>query len=97
MLASVWRFLLAALLAGCGTAILLGERISAAAPVSLAEAILNIVETCLLFGLFYIGTVIILHRNCRPLYQVGGLLREMLSFGKPSKGLAVPGAVGIVQ
>jgi PST family polysaccharide transporter len=97
MLASVWRFLLAALLAGCGTAIILGERISAAAPVSLAEAILNIVETCLLFGLFYIGTVIILHRNCRPLYQVGGLLREMLSFGKPSKGLAVPGAVGIVQ
>lgn len=97
MLASIWRFVLAALLAGCGTALTLGERVSAAAPASLTEAILRIAEICLLFGLLYIGTVIILHRNCKPLYQVGGLLREMLSFGKSSKGLGVPDAVGVVQ
>jgi hypothetical protein len=42
------------------------------------EAALHIVILSLLFGILYLSAVIFLHQGCAPLYQVAGLVREMV-------------------
>ena len=48
-------------------------------------ALTRIVMITLLFGVLYLGAVILLHRGCAPLYQFVGLLREMLPSGRFSR------------
>ena len=94
MIAVVWKFVVAALVAGCVTAMIVGGLASFAAPLSLIGAIMRIVKISLLFGVSYISLVIILHRSYKPLYQVAGLLREMMARGRSSKASeAIPDAV----
>ena len=88
MVAVVWKFVVAALLAGCVTAMIVGVPTSFAAPPSLIGAIMRIAQICFLFGVLYISTVIVLHRSCKPLYQAAGLLREMMPGGRSSKASA---------
>jgi polysaccharide transporter, PST family len=85
----VWRFVVAALAAGCVTAMILGGLASIDGPPSLIGAIIRIARTSLLFGVLYLGAVIILHRGFEPLHQVVRLLREMMPGRKPSKAPAV--------
>jgi hypothetical protein len=79
----------AALAAGCVTAMILGGLASIDGPPSLIGAIIRIARTSLLFGVLYLGAVIILHRGFEPLHQVVRLLREMMPGRKPSKAPAV--------
>jgi PST family polysaccharide transporter len=85
----VWRFVVAALLAGCVTAMIFGGLASFAAPQSLIGAILRIAKISVLFGAFYLGAVIILHRGFEPLHQVVRLLREMMPGRRAAKVSAV--------
>ena len=89
VIAVVWRFVLAALLAGCVTAMILGGLTSFAAPASLVGAIIQIAKTSLLFGALYLGAVFILHRGFEPLHQVLRLLQEMMPGRRPAKGSGV--------
>jgi O-antigen/teichoic acid export membrane protein len=89
---AVWRYLLASLLAG-GTAalILRGLPTLLAAPGAVGAA-LRIGVTSALFGILYLGSVILLYWGCTPLYQLAGLVREMAPWRRFSKRLA-PAAV----
>lgn len=82
---AVWKFVLAALLAGCVTAMVAGGPFALAVPMNLIGTIMRIVKTCLLFGATYLTTVIILHGSSKPLYQAIGLLREMMPWGRSSR------------
>jgi len=75
---AVWKFVLAALLAGgaCAAIIQSIPRI-ALSSVSLEEGA-RIVITTLLFGNLYLAAVILLHRGFEPLYQLAGLAKELL-------------------
>ena len=96
MIAGVWKFVVAALVAGCVTAMIVGGLASFAAPLSLIGAIMRIVKISLLFGVSYISLVIILHRSYKPLYQVAGLLREMMPLGSSSTAsAAVPEVIHV--
>jgi polysaccharide transporter, PST family len=89
VIAVVWRFVVAALLAGFITAMIFGGLASFEAPSSLIGAILRIAKVSLLFGAFYLGAVFLLHGSFEPLHQVVGLLREMMPGRRPVKASGV--------
>ena len=91
---AVWRYLLASLLAG-GTAalVLQGLPTLLAAPGALGAA-LRIGVTSVLFGILYLGSVILLYWGCTPLYQLAGLVREMAPWRKLSKRLPPTAVTG---
>jgi len=87
ILSAIWKYVLASLLAGCACAGIMREIPSLVAAPGAAGALARIVATSLLFSALYIGAVIVLHRGCAPLYQLGRILREMSpwsSFSKPA-------------
>jgi O-antigen/teichoic acid export membrane protein len=97
VIAVVWRFVVAALLAGFVTAMILGGLSTFAAPQNLIAAILRIAQVSLLFGAFYLGAVFILHRGFEPLHQVIRLLQEMMPGRRSPKASAVELPAGPAQ
>jgi PST family polysaccharide transporter len=89
VIAVVWKFVVAALLAGFATAMIFGGFASFATPTSLIGAIVRITKISLLFGSLYLGAVFLLHRGFEPLYQVIRLLQEMMPGRRPAKASAV--------
>ncbi|MBZ5723516.1 MAG: lipopolysaccharide biosynthesis protein [Acidobacteriia bacterium] len=86
VIAAVWKFPAAALLAGCGAATFAGKLPSLAAAAGSIGALTRLAAVSVLFGTLYLGAVILLHRGCSPLHQVAGLLREMVQrrrFSRP--------------
>ncbi len=86
MLGVTWRYVLASAIAGGGT-----FAIARTIPILMAAsgtvgAMTRLVTVSLLFTMLYLGAVILLHRGCGPIYQVVGLLREMISRRKSSAG-----------
>src|SRR5258708_19834604 len=82
---AVWRYLLASLLAGGAAALILrGFPPLLAAPGALGAA-LRIGVTSVLFGILYLGSVILLYWGCTPIHELAGLLREMVPWRKLSK------------
>jgi polysaccharide transporter, PST family len=84
VIAATWRFVVAALAAGCITAVLFGGT-AFSAPTSVIDAIIRIAKISVLFSALYLGAVIILHKGFAPLYQVVGLLGEMMPGRKAAK------------
>ena len=82
MLAPIWRFVVAALLAGCASAWMVQRMPSVLSESSPMGAFMRVVAHTALFGVLYISAVILLHRSCAPLYQVAGLVREMVPWGR---------------
>jgi hypothetical protein len=78
VIAVIWKFVVAALLAGGATAMIFGGLASFAAPTSLIGAIIQIAKISLLFGALYLGAVFLLHKGFEPLHQVIRLLQEMM-------------------
>jgi O-antigen/teichoic acid export membrane protein len=76
VLSAVWRYIVASVVAGCGTAVFIGGPQALAA--SWLEAAARIAKVSSLFGIFYIGVVILLYRGCAPLRQVLSVLRQMV-------------------
>ena len=79
VIAAVWKYLVASLLAGCATAAIGRWHPSFLASPGLDGPVVHVVTTSLTFGAFYIGAIILLHRGCLPLYQVAGLLRDVVA------------------
>jgi polysaccharide transporter, PST family len=77
LIAAVWRYAAASLLAGAATAaIFRGTRIWSS-PAGVGAALETIVIVSSSFTTFYVVTVILLHWGCAPLRQLAGLLREI--------------------
>jgi PST family polysaccharide transporter len=89
VIAVVWKFVVAALLAGGATAMIFGGFASFAAPTSLIGAIIQIARISLLFAALYLGAVFLLHRGFEPLHQVIRLLQEMMPGRRSSKASTV--------
>jgi PST family polysaccharide transporter len=85
ILAVIWKYLLASLLAGCACAWVVRGFPSLAAAPGAVGALIRIVTSSSLFVVLYVGTVIVLHGGCEPLYQLGRLVREMAPWQKFSR------------
>jgi len=90
LVAAVWRYPLASLLAGCGSAAFISETPAPGA----GAALERIIVISGIFVVLYLGVVVLLHRGCAPLYQLGRLLREMLPRRGSSEAAAVLDAGG---
>lgn len=85
ILAAVWKYVFSSLLAACACAAIIREIRSLATAPGAAGALVRIATTSLLFAALYLGAVMVLHRGCAPLYQLGRLLREMAPWSRFSK------------
>jgi O-antigen/teichoic acid export membrane protein/glycosyltransferase involved in cell wall biosynthesis len=94
VLAGVWKYVLAALLASFAIAGI--GRVfpySPEAPSSVPMAVIRIAEVSALFGVLYLGAVRLLYQGWAPLSQVVRLLREMRLQGRllePLQAVAAP-------
>jgi PST family polysaccharide transporter len=80
----IWKYLLASMLAGTATFLIARAIPSLITATGTAGVVTRLVTISLLFTVLYLGSVILLHRGCGPIYQVAGLLREMSSRRKSS-------------
>jgi PST family polysaccharide transporter len=86
VLAAVWKYIVASLLAGCATTVITAQLPSFVVVSSWTGALARIATISSFFGILYVGAVVLLHRGCAPLYQVARLIREMV----PWRGLSTP-------
>ena len=77
LIAAVWRYAAASLLAGAATAAIFRGTLIWSSPAGVGAALETIIITSSTFITFYVGTVILLHWGCAPLRQLAGLLREI--------------------
>jgi O-antigen/teichoic acid export membrane protein len=89
VVAEVWKYILAAALAGGASAMILrGVPVFAMVPGPVG-AFTRIVADSLLFGALYLTAVAVLHGSVKPLLQFQGLLLEMLPWRKYSRNIPV--------
>ena len=84
VVAAVWRFLLASLLAGCTAGVIARGPALFVAAGSVGAAV-RIMTVSLLFAVLYLGAVVLLHQGWAPILQVAGLLRDMVPWGNHSR------------
>jgi O-antigen/teichoic acid export membrane protein len=97
ILSPVWRFVVASLLAGGATAVLVGWIFTFAVPAAVVGAIVRLAIISLLFGLLYTGVVVLLHRSWAPLMQVVNLVREMLARRRSAQVPTMPEATPVAN
>lgn len=85
VIAEVWKFLLASLVAGFVVAAIMRSTPFFVLVPSAKAALARILTVSLLFAALYLGMVIVLHRGCAPLYKFTGLLAEIVPRGKSSR------------
>jgi PST family polysaccharide transporter len=84
VLAIIWKYAVASLLAGCACAGILREiPFMLPASSSVSESAARIFKTSALFGFLYLGLVVLFHLGGAPLYQVVRLFNEMISSAGP--------------
>ena len=89
IVAAVWKPVVASLVAGCATALIVRQFGSWAPASSLIEAAGRFAKTSLLFGILYVFAVTVLHGSFTPLRQVGSLLQEMMPWNRSPKAPAL--------
>jgi O-antigen/teichoic acid export membrane protein len=77
LIAAVWRYAAASLLAGAATAAIFRGTLIWSSPAGVGSALETIIITSSAFVTLYVGTVILLHWGCAPLRQLAGLLRDV--------------------
>jgi PST family polysaccharide transporter len=87
VLAVIWRYVLASLLAGCASAAIIRAIPSLVVVPGILGAMARIVSIFLLFSVLYLGAVIILHGGPDPLYRFARLLPDMLPLAKSRESL----------
>jgi PST family polysaccharide transporter len=76
LLGAVWKYALAALVAGCSI-FMLRRLTFSGSPGSLFHTFEEIVLISVAFSILYLGAIILLHRGFLPLRQLKDLLREL--------------------
>lgn len=82
LLAVIWKYVLASLLAGGVSAVIIGKISPLVVAPGILGAIARIVTIALLFSVLYLGAIIILHGGTDPLYRFASLLPDMLPLAK---------------
>jgi polysaccharide transporter, PST family len=91
LIAAVWRYAAASLLAGLATAAIMRSTPFWGTPPGAPAALGAIVVISALFVTLYVATVILLHWGCAPLRQITSLLRELV----PERRFASPAPVAV--
>jgi PST family polysaccharide transporter len=89
---AVRKYVVASLLAVGAAEVIIRRLASSVAAPNAVAAIARILAISLLFGVLYLGAVVLLHGGFAPLIQLSGLVREMVPrgrFTKPSSSGAV--------
>jgi O-antigen/teichoic acid export membrane protein len=84
VLATVWRYVVASLLAGCATAAVIRQIPSLVAVQGIPGALARIAVVSLLLSVLYLGAVIVLHGGTEPLYRFASLLPDMVPWARSS-------------
>jgi PST family polysaccharide transporter len=86
ILGAIWKYLVSSLVAGLACAAIIRVMPSIVLAPAPLGAFVRIVEASVLFGLLYFGMIVLLHGGGAPLYQLAGLVGEMVParFLKPS-------------
>jgi O-antigen/teichoic acid export membrane protein len=87
VLAAVWRYVLASLMAGCASAAIMHEISFLVAAPGILKALARIVSTTLLFAVLYLIAVIFLHGGPDPLYRFARLVPDMLPWARSRESL----------
>jgi PST family polysaccharide transporter len=77
LIAAVWRYTAAALVAGVSTVLVVRGTPLWGTPADTSVALWATVIVSILFFALYLGAVILFHRGLSPLRQFGGILREL--------------------
>jgi PST family polysaccharide transporter len=89
MIAPIWRYALASVLAGFAAAAISGASVPSA---TVLVATGHIAQTIAIFGICYVGVVVALHRSFAPVQQITDLLRLAIMGGKrPTSDVIVVG------
>lgn len=95
LVAAVWRYVVAALLAGFAYTAITERMLTFSVAGNAAEALKLIATKSLLYAMLYLGAVIALHQGCDPLFQVIRLIRDMLpGRGPTSRPRAIAAPLG---
>lgn len=87
VIATLWKYIAAAILAGCGAAIVLAPLSAHFGGTSALGAAVNLAVATGLYGIFYVGIVVLLFRGIAPLRHLGMLWSRMISSASvPSSG-----------
>lgn len=89
LLHTVWRYMVAALLAYVASILILSRWPALAAAIGAQGAALRIAIVSLVFGSLYLGAVIVLHGGLAPLERVLGLMRDMAGSRWPGKAKTI--------
>jgi PST family polysaccharide transporter len=79
ILAVVWRYIAASLLAGLASGLILSRLASLSRAAGASGATLRIALVSISFGCLYLFAIVLLYRGISPLRRLVGLLREMVS------------------
>ena len=85
---SIWRYVLAAAVAGCGTAFIISRFSGLESPDDAPEAILRILVITVLFASSYLVAVVALHGSKEPIQLVARLMPEFLPWKRFSQSSA---------
>lgn len=85
IVAIAWRYVVASWLAGGLAEVIILRLPSSIAAPSAVAAVVRIAAISLMFGVLYLGAVILLHGGFAPLVQLFGLVREMVPRGRSSQ------------
>lgn len=77
LIAAVWRYAAASLLAGLATATIARRIAISGSPTGAGAALEAIIIISVLFVTLYLGAVTVLHGGCAPIRQLANLLREL--------------------
>ena len=95
ILATVWRYALASLMAGGASAAIIRQISTLAAATGAVGAAARIASTSLLFSVLYIGAVVLLHGGSEPLYRLVNLLPDMVPWNKSANPPPPPETVTV--
>jgi O-antigen/teichoic acid export membrane protein len=87
VLAVIWKYILASLVAACASAAIIYKISFLVAAPGILGALSRIVTTSLLFAVFYLGGVVILYGGPDPLYRLMRLLPDMLPWARSQESL----------
>jgi len=82
VLAAVWRYIAASLVAGLGCAVIIRLFPLFLVAPGAVGALTRVVTTSLLFVALYLAAVILLHGGLGPLYKVADILPDMIPWGR---------------
>jgi PST family polysaccharide transporter len=91
LIAAVWRYAVASLLASAATAAIFRGTAIWTSPAGAGAALEGSIIISLAFVVLYVGAVILLHWGCEPLRQLGGLVRDLA----PAPKMVSPGAEAV--